>query len=128
MEAMRRFWKSLEHARDGFLHAFRRERNFRIHIVTMVVAIAAGIYLNITVAAWGLVIFSIGFVLTAELFNTAIERLSDQVANGDHKSLIKQAKDVSAAAVLVSALTALIIGILFLIIPLVDKIVDLING
>jgi len=62
---------------------------------------------------------AIGFVLVAELFNTAIERLGDEAANGVQKQLIKRAKDIAAAGVLLSAMTAFILGILFLIIPFI---------
>jgi diacylglycerol kinase len=69
----------------------------------------------------GLIILIIGFVLVAELFNTAIERLGDEAANGVQKQLIKRAKDIAAAGVLLSALTALILGILFLVIPFIQS-------
>ncbi|GAB7086167.1 diacylglycerol kinase [Marinifilum fragile] len=55
------------------------------------------------------VLFSIGFVVVAELFNTAIENLCDFVQPNDHKQ-IKKIKDISAAAVLLSAITAFLIG------------------
>jgi diacylglycerol kinase len=78
--------------------------------------------------AWGLVILSIGFVLVAELFNTALERLGDETADGQQKQTIKKAKDAAAGAVLISALSALVIGILFLLIPFVQRMLDLIQG
>jgi diacylglycerol kinase len=64
-------------------------------------------------------------VLMAELFNTGIERLGDGASNGEQKLVIKKAKDVSAGAVLVSALTALVIGLLYLIIPFGQKLAEL---
>jgi diacylglycerol kinase len=94
----------------------------------MIIAIAIGIYLKLSLAAWGFIVFSIGFVLVAELFNTAIERLCDETANGKQKQLIKNSKDISAAAVLIAALTALIIGVLFLLIPFVQKISELLQS
>jgi diacylglycerol kinase (ATP) len=90
----------------------------------MSIAIIIGLYLKLPLQVWGLVIFSIGLVLAAELFNTAIERLGDETANGKQKQLIKKAKDTSAAAVLISALTAFVIGILFLFIPFVQRIFE----
>jgi len=116
---MKGFLKSLSYALDGLRSALKTERNLRIHIIAMCLAVALGFYLGLSLTEWGFVIFAIGFVLVAELFNTAMERLGDEAANGKRKQVIKKAKDIAAAAVLLSAVTALIIGILFLIVPLV---------
>jgi diacylglycerol kinase len=121
---MRRLLKSFGYALSGIRFTFKSEQNFKIHIIALIIAIAMGIYLGLSLPEWGLVIFSIGFVLAAELFNTAIERLGDEIANGKQKQVVKIAKDTSAAAVLISALTAFIIGILFLFIPFVQKIFE----
>lgn len=125
---IRRFLKSLAYALSGIWAAFKSEQSFRIHTIAMVIAVAMGLYLKLSVTAWGFVIFAIGFVLTSELFNTAVERLGDETANGEQKQMVKHAKDISAAAVLISALTALVIGILFLLIPFVQRMFDLIQG
>ena len=124
---MKRFFKSLAYALSGIRAAFKSEQIFRIHTIAMVIAVAMGLYLELSLAAWGFVLFSIGFVLVAELFNTAIERLGDEAADGKQKLMIKHAKDASAAAVLISALTALVIGILFLLIPFAQRMLDLIQ-
>jgi len=125
---MKRFLKSFGYALAGIRVAFRSEQSLRIHAMATVVAVAMGLFLEISMTAWGFVIFAIGFVLTAELFNTGIERLGDGSSNGEQKLVIKRAKDVSAGAVLVSALTALVIGILFLFIPFGQKIAELIQA
>jgi diacylglycerol kinase len=121
---MRRFCKSLVYALNGIRSAFKSERNFRIHIVAMIISIAMGLYLQISIQSWAFVIFAIGFVLVAELFNTAVERLGDETANGKQRQRVKQAKDISAGAVLISVLTALAIGLLFLIIPFIQKLIE----
>jgi diacylglycerol kinase len=54
-----------------------------------------------------------------------MERLGDEASNGQHKQAVKNAKDTAAAAVLLSAITALVIGILFLFIPLISKIIEM---
>jgi diacylglycerol kinase len=118
---MKRFLKSVTHAINGLISALKTERNLRIDIAAMLIAIAFGFYLKLTIITWGLMILVIGFVLVAELFNTAIERLGDEAANGVQKQLIKRAKDIAAAGVLLSALTALILGILFLLIPFIQS-------
>jgi undecaprenol kinase len=122
---MKRLFKSFAYASAGIVAAIKSERNFRIHIVAMVIVIGLGIYVQLSVQAWGFLIFAIGFVLAAELFNTALERLGDEITNGEHKQMVKKAKDIAAAAVLISALTALVIGIVFLFVPLVQKLMEL---
>ena len=114
------FIKSVRYALDGLFSALKTERNLRIHIVALFIAVALGLYLKLSIMRWGIIILVIGFVLVAELFNTAIERLCDETANGQQKKLIKKAKDVAAAGVLLSAITALIIGVLFLLIPFIQ--------
>ena len=115
---MKRFLKSVTYAINGLLSALKTERNLRIDIAAMLIAIAFGFYLKLSVITWGLIILVSGFVLVAELFNTAIERLGDEAANGVQRQLIKKAKDIAAGGVLLSALTAFTLGILFLAITL----------
>jgi len=103
----------------GIYLAFKTERNVKIHSLALVLAVALGFYLGLSVLEWCLIIFAIAFVLVAELLNTALERWCDEIAGGERSGAIRNAKDISAAAVLLSAVTALIIGVLVLFIPLV---------
>ena len=119
---MKKFFKSLGYACNGFIYTLKAERNFRIHLVSMLLVILLGFYLGISLVSWGFIIFAIGFVLSAELFNTVIERSCNYVSDGKTDKSIEKIKDISAAAVLIAALTALVIGILFLFIPLLNKI------
>ena len=119
---MARFIKSFAYAFTGIYVAFRSERNLKIHFTAMCLAIILGLYLDLSLLEWGFIVFSIGFVFVAEFFNTAIERLGNEAAHGEQSQAIKNAKDISAAAVLLSALTALVIGILFLLIPLAHRV------
>ena len=109
----------------GLAFAFRTQRNFRIHIIAMVVAIALGLFVGLSIMEWGLIIFAIGFVLSAELFNTAVERLGDHIAEGNWNQTVKHLKDIAAAAVLISAIMALAVGIIVIFIPLADKLIGL---
>ena len=122
---MGQFFKSFTYAFTGVYITFKSERNFRIHIVALFLSAAMGFYLSLSILEWGFIIFSIGFVFVSELFNTAIERLGDKVAGDKQDQLVRNIKDISAAAVLLSALTALIIGIIFLFIPFGVKIFSL---
>ena len=96
-----------------------------MHLAALCVAVALGIYLDISIPEWCLIVFAIGFVIAAELFNTALERWCDEASGGKQSPLIRNAKDVSSGAVLFSALTALVIGILLLIVPFIQRIMTL---
>jgi undecaprenol kinase len=113
--------RSFAYAFAGIHAALKSEQNLRIHALGLAVAVLLGVYLGISPASWALVVFAIGAVLSAELFNTAIERLSDEVSGGKYSRVVKEAKDMSAAAVLLSAVAAAIIGVLVLVLPLLQR-------
>jgi diacylglycerol kinase len=122
----RSFPESVSCAVKGIYIAFKKERNFRIHVISLFLVVALGLYLDLSVLEWSIVIISAGFVLASELFNTALERLGDHAADGKSNILVKNAKDISAAAVFISALIALTIGIIILFIPFVNRLLELI--
>jgi diacylglycerol kinase len=122
---MKALIKSFGYAFEGIWAAIKTERNLKIHLVAAVLVIILGLYLGITAAKWCLIVFAIGFVLVSELFNTAVERLGDAVSDEKQTPAIKAVKDISAAAVFLSALTALVVGILVLFVPLVSKLSSL---
>jgi diacylglycerol kinase (ATP) len=120
----RPLYKSFSCAFSGLWVAIKTERNFKIHLAAMMVAVGLGIYLGLSAASWCLVVFAIGFVLAAELLNTSIERLCDEVSAGKNSEPIRHCKDMSAAGVLIAAITALIIGIIVLIVPFIQRLID----
>ncbi len=101
-------WK---HAFDGLESVFLSERNFRIHLLIAFLTILLGFYLNLSSTEWIWIIVCIGAVLTAEVFNSAIEGLVDMVQPNQHP-VAGKIKDISAAAVFLSALAAVVIGAL----------------
>ena len=102
--------RSLSHAIRGVSHLLRFEHNARLHLFFAVIAVALGIWLHISAVEWLVVILCIGFVISAELFNTAIEVLADQVTHENNKE-IGDVKDMSAAGVLIAALAAVVAGL-----------------
>lgn len=106
--------KSFKFAFDGLSEVTRNEPNFQIHLVIGSAALITGVLLQISSGEWLLLLFAISFVLILELFNTAMEKIVDLVSPEIHPKA-KIAKDVSAAAVLISATIAIVVGfILFL--------------
>ena len=103
--------KSFRHAFRGLAQLVKREHNFRIHLVVTILVIAAGILLHISTAEWLIISISIGIVLVAEGLNSAVEQLCDIVSPVEDQR-IKNIKDILAAAVLISAVIAVIIGLI----------------
>ena len=105
------FFKSQGHARNGIRLIFKNERNFRIDILFALLVIVAGILFEISHLDWIALSLVISMVFISETINSAIEALCDTVST-EYKVNIKYAKDVSAGAVLVSALVSVITGII----------------
>jgi len=103
--------KSFNHAGRGIWVFLKTTHNAWLHIFAFVFAIALGIFFNITHVEWLVLIFVGGFVLSAEAFNTAIEIDIDLTSPEEHP-YAKDTKDVAAGAVLISAITALFVGII----------------
>lgn len=97
--------KSFKYAFCGILHGFY-ERNFRIHITAVCfVSAYAAKFGNLSKTEWALLFLTFAGVISAELFNTAIERLCDKISP-ERDEKIKLCKDCAAGAVLVCALFA----------------------
>ncbi len=103
-------WKKFKPAFEGFLNLLP-DKNFLIHMVIALVVVSAGLILSISMAEWLIVILCIGMVLTAESFNSAIEKLCD-LSQRQHDSKIKTIKDISAAGVLITAIISAIAGLI----------------
>ena len=113
---------SFSYAGKGIATLLREEHNARIHLVAAVVAVAAGILLEISAAEWAVVALCIGGVTAAEAINSAIEALCDRVSPG-FDPMIGKAKDLAAAGVLLTAAGAAAAGLLIFI----PKIVSLLG-
>jgi diacylglycerol kinase len=102
---------SFRHAFRGVAEFIRVEPNARLHMAAAVLAIAMGIWLRIGPGEWLAVVLSVAMVIAAELLNTALEILCDHVTPERHAA-IRNVKDMAAAAVVVAALAALVVGLL----------------
>lgn len=113
--SVKKMIKSFGFAVNGLRILIREEHNARIHLFVAGVVIIASIGFGISAFEWMAVILAIGFVLGAEIFNSAIENMAD-FTSPEKDERIKKIKDLSAAAVLVSAATVAVIG-LFVFLP-----------
>lgn len=103
--------KSFKYAFEGLKTLFVEEHNARIHAVAAVVVITFGFVLNISAGEWFFLVAVMSLVFICELFNTSLEALADFVSPEKHPQ-IKKVKDLAAAAVLISAISALVTGII----------------
>lgn len=111
MNRRKQFINSLGHAIDGFRYLYKTQNNIRIHFVVTVGIIILSVALGISTTEWVLILLTMGLVWITESFNTVYERVFDLV-DPTINPLIKIGKDVSAAAVLISAVISIIVGIL----------------
>jgi diacylglycerol kinase (ATP) len=107
--------KSFVFAFSGIKTFFSTEHNSWIHVIAAITAISLGIVLKINDYQWCLIVMVIGLVIVAEIINTAIEKIVDMVSP-QYNEMAKKVKDMSAAAVLVAAITALCVGV-FIFVP-----------
>ncbi len=98
-------FKSFSYALKGLRYVIMSERNARIHLVLAVLALLASIIFNISLQEWLFVAVSITLVFFAEIVNTAIEKTLDLISQ-ENNQMVKMIKDMMAAAVLVTAITA----------------------
>ncbi|HEY3060918.1 MAG TPA: diacylglycerol kinase family protein [Chloroflexota bacterium] len=110
----KRIARSFGYAFEGVLAILRTTPNFWLHVAAAAFALALSILLALPPVEIAIVVLTIALVLIVEAFNTALEALSD-VTSPEFHPLVKRAKDISAAAVLISAVAAVAVaGLLFL--------------
>jgi diacylglycerol kinase len=112
---------SFRFAVNGLLLLLKNEHNSRIHLLAAIIAIVMGIIMKIDHYEWSLLIIVIGAVFLTELLNSSIESLADLI-DPEFNELIMRAKDYSAAAVLMSAIVAIVVGGLIFIPKFLDLI------
>ena len=103
--------QSFSFALKGVATLFKTQANARIHLVAILLVTVAGFLLKVTTSEWCFIVIVFAMVLAAEAFNTAIEFVVD-LTSPDYHPLAGKAKDVAAAAVLITAIGAAIVGII----------------
>jgi diacylglycerol kinase len=110
---------SFRNAFSGLWYVIHTQRNTWIHLIITVLVVIGGFLLHISTTSWGLIVLAIGLVWMAEFLNTALEAIVDLASPQKHP-LAKIGKDVGAAAVLVAAVSSVIIGLITLGPPLLQ--------
>lgn len=110
--------RSFCYARHGLRYAWQHEQNFRIHLVIALIVLVLIVVLHADLSESLLLILLIAFVLTLELVNSALEKVTDLLQPRIHH-YAEVMKDLLAAAVLVSSIAAAVIGLIVLGPPLI---------
>jgi diacylglycerol kinase len=103
--------RSFRHAFHGWIYVLRTQRNAWVHATASLAVVLLGWLLELKRLEWALLFFAIALVWIAEFLNTALEAIVD-LASPEYHPLAKVGKDVGAAAVLIAALAAALIGVL----------------
>ncbi len=111
--------QSFKYAWAGVAYSFKTQRNFRIHTVIGTLAVCLGLVLSLSAVKMAIITLTCAIVMVLELLNTAIEAVVDLTVNNNYHELAKIAKDCAAGAVLIAAMTALLVAVWILLPPLV---------
>ncbi len=111
---------SFRYAFHGWHYALRTQQNIWIHTAVATAVLVLGLWLRLPTRDWAVLVLTTAIVFTAEFLNTSIEAVVD-LASPEIHPLAKIGKDVGAAAVLVAALAAILVGLLILGPPLWAK-------
>ena len=101
---------SFRYASQGIFYAFRTQRNFRIHVLATIAVISIGFAVQLPAVNIAVLGLTCSAVMTLELVNTALEAVVDLTVEQNYHELAKIAKDCAAAAVLIAALMAIMVG------------------
>ena len=112
--------ESFRYAFAGLWYVLRTQRNAWIHAIATVGVIFLGLWLQIGLRDWALLILAIFIVWLAEIINTALEAITD-LASPEVHPLARVGKDVGAGAVLLASITAFVLGLLVLLPALKEK-------
>ena len=118
--------RSFQFAFEGWWYVLRTQRNAWIQGLATVMVVLLGLWLRLSLRDWAVLILIIGMVWTAEFMNTALESIVDLASPQQHP-LAKAGKDVGAAAVLIAALCAILVGLLILGPPLWQRLQTLLR-
>lgn len=116
-------FKKFGYAFKGLWTTLKEEKSFMIEVIIAFATITIGILLNLSIDKWPIIILTIGFVISSELLNTAVENVVDMVAF-KYNLKAEKIKNISAAATLIFAIASLIVGLIIFI----PQIVGLANG
>lgn len=124
MLSCRRLWKSFRYARYGLQRVAKEEQNFAIELTIGLSALILAAILQFSLWEWAVLALVIGFVLIAELLNSAVERVSD-LLKPRLDIYVKEIKDIMAATVFLSAVLSVIVGLILFLPHLIEGLITI---
>lgn len=106
-----KFVRSFNYAFAGFSHIWQNHQNIRFHIIAAIGALFLAYILKISYIEYLIVLITIFFVIICEMINTAIEEMTNLITKEHHREAMI-AKDVAAAAIFLSAVFSVIVGLI----------------
>ena len=106
------FSNTFKNARKGMRIVLKSEVNIRVHFCIAMIVVAIAFILDFSVEKMCLLVLTIGLVIISEMVNSAIEFALDAVFHNKYSKLVGMAKDISAGAVMLASVLAVVIGVL----------------
>lgn len=117
------FSSTFKNARKGMRLTLKSERNLRIHLFVASLVLVSAYCLNFSINKFCILLLTIAGVISAEMFNSAIEFSLDAIFHNKFNRMVGMAKDIAAGAVMIVTISAVLIGVLLFAPPLIQLIV-----
>ena len=117
------FSSTFKNARKGMRLTLKSERNLRIHLFVASLVLVSAYCLNFSINKFCILLLTIAVVISAEMFNSAIEFSLDAIFHNKFNRMVGMAKDIAAGAVMIVTISAVLIGVLLFAPPLIQLIV-----
>lgn len=113
------FSKTFKNARKGMRLSIKSERNIRIHLFIAALVIITAFCLNFSINKFCILFLTIAAVISAEMFNSAIEFSLDAIFHNRYSRMVGMAKDIAAGAVMVVSICAIMVGVMLFAPPII---------
>lgn len=113
------FANTFKNARKGMRLTIKSERNIRVHFFVASLVLVTAYCLQFSITKFCILILTIAAVISAEMFNSAIEFSLDAIFHNKYSRMVGMAKDIAAGAVMVVTISAVLIGVLLFAPPLI---------
>ena len=116
------FSNTFKNARKGMRLSIKSERNIRVHLFTASLVLVTAYCLNFSIVKFCILLLTIAGVISAEMFNSAIEFSLDAIFHNRYCRMVGMAKDIAAGAVMLVTISAVMIGVLLFDPPIIQLI------
>ncbi len=114
------FSSTFKNARKGMRLTIKSERNIRVHFFVAALVLVSAYCLGFSITKFCILFMTIAAVISAEMFNSAIEFSLDAIFHNKYSRMVGMAKDIAAGAVMVVTITAVMVGVLLFAPPIIQ--------